>query len=136
MLSASSKTDKVQLVDLMHGAITLDSTLGSGTTAEFWIPFNKPQYRSGASPLIEIGSLPDRLRSELSVSGCGSDQDLMNSTPPPTPHDPTAGPGPNLPNNPRARGIETPPLGAGSDPETTISVADRKKMHVLVVEDK
>ena len=38
------------LVDLMNGRITLESTLGNGTTATFWIPFNKPQYHDGLLP--------------------------------------------------------------------------------------
>jgi hypothetical protein len=68
----------------MHGEITLDSTLGSGTTATFWIPFNKPQYQNGSSPMIDIGAIPDRLQSELSVSGCNSEQEVASGTPPQT----------------------------------------------------
>lgn len=60
------------LVDLMHGHIEMQSSLGVGTTATFWIPFNKPQYHDG-NALIDIGSLPDRLQSEMSVS-CNSSE--------------------------------------------------------------
>lgn len=61
------------LVDLMHGRIQLESQLGIGTTATFWIPFNKPQFHDGNDVLIDIGSLPDRLQSEMSVSCSSSD---------------------------------------------------------------
>jgi len=56
----------------MHGTIKLESSTGNGTTASFRIPFNKPLH-DGASPLVEIGSLPDRLQSEMSVSCAGSE---------------------------------------------------------------
>ncbi|CZR55238.1 uncharacterized protein PAC_05125 [Phialocephala subalpina] len=69
------------LVDLMHGRIQLESTLGSGTTATFWIPFNKPQFHDGAT-LIDIGSLPDRLQSEMSVSCNSSEYEQAMGTPP------------------------------------------------------
>ncbi|KAG9245730.1 hsp90-like protein [Calycina marina] len=66
------------LVDLMHGRITLESTLGNGTVAIFWIPFNKPHFRDGAIPSLE--SLPDRLQSEMSVSFNSSDYELLGGT--------------------------------------------------------
>ncbi|KAE8448519.1 hypothetical protein EG329_009400 [Mollisiaceae sp. DMI_Dod_QoI] len=69
------------LVDLMHGRIQLESTLGSGTIATFWIPFNKPQFHDGAA-LIDIGSLPDRLQSEMSVSCNSSEYEQGMGTPP------------------------------------------------------
>src|SRR3954470_22098676 len=40
------------LVELMHGQIDLESRLGQGTTASFWIPFNKAPYQDDGSPLI------------------------------------------------------------------------------------
>ncbi|KAI1454811.1 hypothetical protein F4805DRAFT_469082 [Annulohypoxylon moriforme] len=68
------------LVDLMRGRITLESTIGSGTTATFWIPFNKPQspQRDG---LVDIGRLPDRLQSEMSVSCNSSEHDHFLGVP-------------------------------------------------------
>lgn len=68
------------LVDLMHGRITLESSLGNGTVATFWIPFNKPQYHDG-NALIDIGSLPDRLQSEMSVSCSSSDYEQIGPSP-------------------------------------------------------
>lgn len=52
----------------MHGEISLESSLGIGTKASFWIPFNKAPYHSGESPLLDMGPIPVRLQSELSVS--------------------------------------------------------------------
>ncbi|KAI1655311.1 hypothetical protein F4813DRAFT_391733 [Daldinia decipiens] len=60
------------LVDLMRGRITLESTIGNGTTATFWIPFNKPQTPQ-RDALVDIGRLPERLQSEMSVS-CNSSE--------------------------------------------------------------
>ena len=56
------------LVDLMHGQISLDSKPENGTIATFSIPFTKPQFSATQTPLIDLGPLPDRLKSELSVS--------------------------------------------------------------------
>ncbi|KAF7911357.1 uncharacterized protein EAF01_002864 [Botrytis porri] len=108
------------LVDLMHGRITLESSLGQGTTATFWIPFNKPQYHDG-NVLIDIGSLPDRLQSEMSVSCGSSDYDV----------------GPSPQKNPwevskHHRSISmTPPVTS----DLEMSSADRANVKVLVVED-
>ena len=73
------------LVDLMRGEIKLESELGRGTKATFWIPFNKPQFTARNSPLIDLGAIPDRLQSEMSVSGCASDQHSGSNTPPMSP---------------------------------------------------
>ena len=73
------------LVDLMRGEIRLESELGRGTKATFWIPFNKPQFTARNSPLIDLGAIPDRLQSEMSVSGCASDQHSGSNTPPMSP---------------------------------------------------
>jgi hypothetical protein len=113
------------LVDLMHGRIELESSLGNGTTATFWIPFNKPQYTDGAA-MIEIQPLPDRLQSEMSVS-CNSSE-----------YEHVAGPQlsqgslDSNKNGPKLRSTSmTPPV-----PELELPVADRSKFKVLVVEDK
>ncbi|KIV91710.1 hypothetical protein PV10_06224 [Exophiala mesophila] len=64
------------LVDLMHGSIRLDSKLDAGTKAIFSIPFKKVEYRTGSSSaLLEVGNMPDRLQSELSLSIEGSGKD-------------------------------------------------------------
>ena len=116
------------LVDLMHGRITLESSLGNGTTATFWIPFNKPQYHDGSSALIDIGSLPDRLQSEMSVSCNSSDYEVTMGTPPA-----------NSPLDFRGNhnrwgrsASNTPPV----PPEVEIPMTERAKLSILLVEDK
>jgi PAS domain S-box-containing protein len=69
------------LVELMHGKIDLESKLGQGTMARFWLPFKKVQNDADGEALIDLSSIPDRLQSEVSVSW-NSDADR---TPPPTP---------------------------------------------------
>ena len=74
------------LVDLMRGEIKLESELGHGTKATFWIPFNKPQFPgTNSSPLVDLGAIPARLQSEMSMSGCTSDQHSGGNTPPMSP---------------------------------------------------
>jgi hypothetical protein len=65
----------------MHGKIDLESKLGQGTMARFWLPFKKVQNDADGEALIDLSSIPDRLQSEVSVSW-NSDADR---TPPPTP---------------------------------------------------
>lgn len=108
------------LVDLMHGRITLESSLGQGTVATFWIPFNKPQYHDG-NVLIDIGSLPDRLQSEMSVS-CGS-SDYDGPSPQKNPLE--------MPRHQRSISM-TPPVMS----EVEMSPADRVNIKILLVEDK
>ncbi|KAF2221729.1 hypothetical protein BDZ85DRAFT_264300 [Elsinoe ampelina] len=105
------------LVELMHGDISLESTLGHGTRATFSIPFSKAPFYSEDSPAVDLGPLPDRLQSELSVSDYAS---------PSMP----ASPGKNSSRRPssHSRGF----LGEMS-PE--LSPEERANIHVLVVED-
>jgi CheY-like chemotaxis protein/anti-sigma regulatory factor (Ser/Thr protein kinase) len=51
------------LLQLMNGRLSMDSTVGKGTTATFWIPFNNPLASTAG-----LVTLPDRLQSETSVS--------------------------------------------------------------------
>lgn len=120
------------LVDLMHGGISLESKLDVGTTASFWIPFKKAEYLPNGSPLVNLGAIPDRLQSDLSVS-MGSDdrtgspvvstfrtQDLHQ-----------AFQSPSKQKNPSgtlalAERVANPP---------SLAQDDRKDIHVLVVED-
>ena len=114
------------LVDLMHGRIHLESTLGNGTTATFWVPFNKPQYHDGTA-LIDIGSLPDRLQSEMSVSCSSSDYDQVAGTPP------TQSPIDVYKNVRKQRSISMTP---SVPPDLELSRDERSKTKILVVEDK
>ncbi|MCJ1380307.1 hypothetical protein MMC17_003410 [Xylographa soralifera] len=124
------------LVDLMHGQITLDSVLGTGTKATFSIPFNKPQFQGSSSALVDLASIPDRLRSENSVSGCGSDHGRGVSTPPQSPLEASS----ISKHNPQEISTDTkpsrPPLAVLShDNGPSLPESERKIIHVLVVED-
>lgn len=111
------------LVELMKGQIWLDSKLGQGTTATFWIPFSKASSQDGGSPLVNLESIPDRLQSDVSVS-CGSSE---GHTPPLTPQISNG--------NPRATSF---PMLKSHLPDhiMSLSESERQKIHVLVVEDK
>lgn len=114
------------LVDLMHGRISLDSSLGNGTIATFCIPFNKPQYQDGSSALVDIGDLPDRLQSEMSVSCNSSDYEMALGTPP------TQSPNKSMGNYTKDRSVSnTPPV----PPELELPIAERANVKILLVED-
>lgn len=121
----------------MRGEIKLESELGRGTKATFWIPFNKPQFTGRNSPLIDIGSIPDRLQSELSVSGCASDQRSGSTTPPQSPAVDSSGAVVNHHGKRRfdSQTMQSQPPGVSAQEEAAQDV-DRKQVHVLVVEDK
>ena len=111
------------LVDLMHGQIRLESTMGAGTTATFTIPFNKSQFET-TDPLVHLNNVSHRLESDISVSGCGSDVDRSP-----------------LPDMPRMHGaVQSPALGTlasnSNDGKANVTDAERKQTHILVVEDK
>lgn len=115
------------LVDLMHGQIRLESSLGAGTTAIFTIPFNKPQFHNGTAALIDLGALPDRLQSEMSVSCSSSDYEQAVGTPPiQSPINMYRGG-----HKPRSISM-TPP----APPELELSREERSKVKILLVEDK
>lgn len=113
------------LLDLMHGRITLESSMGSGTTATFWIPFNKPHGTREPS-LVQAGAIPDRLQSELSLSCNSSEYEQVMGTPPASDG---VSHGSSVPT--RRRSLRTPPNMDQELPRT-----DRAKIHILVVEDK
>ena len=126
-------TNVLKLVDLMHGQITLESELGRGTKATFWIPFNKPQFANAGSPLVDLGSVPDRLHSGMSVSGCPSDARSGITTPPMTPFGGDAN-GLGVSNHaggPSRSGSISSRIDTDNLPDV-----DRQSFHVLVVEDK
>ncbi|KAH4611392.1 hypothetical protein HBI56_094140 [Parastagonospora nodorum] len=110
------------LVELMKGQIWLDSKLGQGTTATFWIPFSRAPSQDDGSPLVSIGSIPDRLQSDVSVS-VGSSED---HTPPMTPVMP----------NGSSRSQSFPMINQNiPDHLMNLSESERQQVHILVVED-
>ncbi|KAI3338239.1 hypothetical protein F4824DRAFT_509463 [Ustulina deusta] len=118
------------LLDLMKGKITLESTVGNGTIATFWIPFAKPQP-SDESSLVDIGSLPYRLQTEMSISCTSSGREQYPRTQPggPTP-DPSAD---ELP--PRRTSANLLPPTAFNYDGKDLPMSERSNIHVLVVED-
>ncbi|KAF2850812.1 putative histidine kinase group protein-like protein [Plenodomus tracheiphilus IPT5] len=109
------------LVELMKGQIWLDSKLGQGTTATFWIPFSKVTSENDGSPLVNLESIPDRLQSDVSVS-CGSSE---GHTPPLTP-----GISSGLAH------IQSFPTNSNiPDHMMNLTESERQKVHILVVED-
>jgi hypothetical protein len=111
----------------MHGEISLQSSLGNGTTATFSIPFNKPQYHNGAATIMDAGNLPDRLQSEMSVSCNSSEYEQFVETPPAqSPSDPY-----RMRRKPSSISM-TPPVPT----ELELSPEERAKTKILVVEDK
>ncbi|KAG5999906.1 hypothetical protein E4U54_001617 [Claviceps lovelessii] len=115
------------LLDLMHGQITLESVVGNGTKATFWIPFNKPQGPQ-KSPPVQSGAIPDRLQSDLSLSCNSSEYEQVVGTPT------TGCEGAatlSAPVPPRRRvSVRTPPTS-----DQDLSTVERSKLHILVVED-
>lgn len=112
----------------MHGQISLESALDLGTKAIFSIPFNKSIFPN-TTPLVDIGSLPAHLQSELSVSGCASDDRSMHSAP----HSPQ-----DANQVLRIQELSSPDVRSPSralDFED-VQPIDRKNTHILVVEDK
>ena len=101
----------------MHGEISLESSLGMGTRAIFWIPFNKALYSSGESPVLDMGPIPARLQSELSISEYS---------------------GPQPPGSPSKTGNRQTSIDShrGSPGHLDMSLTDeeRRETHVLVVE--
>jgi signal transduction histidine kinase len=115
------------LVDLMHGRINLESSLGNGTRATFWIPFNKPHYHGAQATPIDFSSLPDRLQSERSVScNSGSEYDPIAGTSP-LPSPLSGNRGQQIP-----RSVAATSVPADSD----LPPDERAKINILLVEDK
>ncbi|KAI5799045.1 hypothetical protein EDC01DRAFT_28541 [Geopyxis carbonaria] len=122
------------LVDLMGGKIGLSSDIGTGTKAFFSIPFKKPQYSNREDSLHDIDQLPERLQCDMSVSCRSSDTGI--GTPPESPLDPAS-------DGLHRRASQSEPLlkrlsrscMAGADSELLKNPQERRKRHVLVVED-
>ncbi|KZF25304.1 hypothetical protein L228DRAFT_66202 [Xylona heveae TC161] len=123
------------LVNLMRGDITLESALGSGTRASFWIPFNKPSFQGEESPLADIGTLPDWLQPELSLSCESSDPDITRDpgTPPQSPLKDTQHRPPGAQHAHVPGAVQPGQLPTSID--AVLSEAERKNFHILVVED-
>ncbi|KAH9828758.1 Motif C-terminal to PAS motifs [Teratosphaeria destructans] len=118
------------LVELMHGKISLESKLGVGTRATFWIPFHKAPYQSGDSPLVDLGSIPDRLQSEFSISRASSEH--SGPTTPTTP----AKPGVLAHSRDVSSGVSAIyGWTGGNDAILELSAEERRRTNVLVVED-
>jgi CheY-like chemotaxis protein/anti-sigma regulatory factor (Ser/Thr protein kinase) len=116
------------LVDLMHGDIRLDSTLGVGTTATFWIAFKKPQYHDRNATLVDITMLPERLQGETSVSCTSSDNDpLFGPTPP--------GISPRRPRHRLKNNIRSPNARMTPSSDLGVPMSERGDIQILVVED-
>lgn len=113
------------LLDLMNGRIDLESRVGSGTTATFYIPFNKSQGRRNPD-LAQAGAIPDRLQSDLSLSCNSSEYDHVASNDPVHDGVPLAAQFP-------ARRSSTQ---TSSSLDQDLPRSERAKMHILVVEDK
>ena len=120
---------KYQLVDLMHGGISLRSELGRGTTTTFWIPFNKPHSTKHSLPVVDASSAPEGYWSDVMKSRCLSAPqsvvgDLQNVAPP------------NHLNSRTGTGSEPMSSGEGSNEGSSQQEIDRENVHVLIVEDK
>ncbi|KAF2468202.1 uncharacterized protein BDR25DRAFT_58603 [Lindgomyces ingoldianus] len=124
------------LVELMRGDIGLESNLGQGTKATFWIPFNKAPYQDDGSPLIDLASIPDRLQSDVSVS-CGSSEDHATASQTPKLYNGSHRKPYGWGNSEASQQISMSPLVNRSIPDhlITLSENERQKIHILVVED-
>ncbi|KAK7967486.1 uncharacterized protein PG986_001763 [Apiospora aurea] len=114
------------LLDLMRGRITLESKNGNGTTATFWIPFNKPQGPQG-NTIMEVGSLPDRLQSDFSLSCTSSEYENAINTPP--------GELANGPVDKNRSPLRNHHLSVLHSGEEDMPMSERANVNVLVVED-
>ena len=118
-----------QLVNLMHGEISLESKLDCGTIATFSIPFNRPQNAGTADAPVDFSMLPDRLQSELSLSCNSSSRGAGISMS--SPQIPESSTGPSI--LPRQSLVRQ--SMSQSPSSTQLTDAQRKEFHILVVED-
>lgn len=105
----------------MRGQISLESKLGVGTKATFWIPFNKAPYQSGEHPLVDLGTIPDRLASDMSISRPASENHPGSGPTTPTGH-----------RREQSSGIMSWPEGPSMDLE--LNEDERRATQILVVE--
>jgi signal transduction histidine kinase/DNA-binding response OmpR family regulator len=114
------------LVELMRGKISLESRLGQGTTATFWIPFHKAPYQTAESPVVDIGSIPDRLQSDLSISRASSDMSAPATPTVPNKLSHSRGP---------SNGTNSVMFSTEDSSQEQSAEVDRSKINILVVED-
>ncbi|UKZ75934.1 hypothetical protein TrVFT333_003630 [Trichoderma virens FT-333] len=113
------------LLDLMNGRIKLESNVGSGTKATFWIPFMKPTG-APAPTLVEPGAIPDRLQSELSLSCNSSEYEQVTG----------ASQGSDgVTSNSAGKSRRRPSLRTPPPAEQELPLSERSRLHILVVED-
>lgn len=114
----------------MHGGIDLKSELGQGTTAIFWIPFNKSQSTKLGSPLRDTKPVSEAFRSDTSMNGRYSTtqivvgDSLQNAVPP------------GHLSSRTGTGLEATNSEERLSEDSVQREVDRKSIHVLVVEDK
>ena len=114
----------------MHGEIDLKSELGRGTTAIFWIPFNKSQSTKLGSPPGDTKTVPEAFRSDTSMNGRDSTTQtvvgasLQNAVPP------------GHLSSRTGNGLEASNSAECLREDSVQREVDRKSIHVLVVEDK
>jgi CheY-like chemotaxis protein len=118
---------KYTMYVVMHGKIKLESRQDSGTVATFSIPFNKPQFIGTSIPLVDLGAIPERLQSELSLSCDNSSQGGNLATGTSSPY--------NSPKHKRTPNT-SPDTGADAPPLKAAAVgAASSSGHILIVED-
>ncbi|EXJ88723.1 hypothetical protein A1O1_05655 [Capronia coronata CBS 617.96] len=116
------------LVELMHGTISLESKLDAGTLATFSIPFKKPEYKTNSSPaLLNVGMMPDRLQSELSLSMSTPSQEGGRKTRAVSPIKPSS--------TTSSAAQLSSAISPNPELEAPLSDAQREEYHILVVED-
>ena len=122
----------------MHGEIELHSEIDRGTTTTFWIRFHLPQLKDAVKPLADSKLVPISLRPQPLVT---EGQYARQSTPSEQPQVlPVAPKHPAVVATHDVRGLSAPleplPTQGLTEEERRPQIVDRKKIHVLVVEDK
>ena len=122
----------------MYGEIELKSELGRGTKATFWILFNKPQLRGAIKPLADLRIVPARVQHGSSLTECESARLSISVNPLQTLS--VASNNPSSMTAQHSMGPLTTVESALDEPnveeEMSPQEVGRKKIHVLVVEDK